>query len=114
MSFVTVTLDLPDWLFERLGSPDYATLERLAVEALTADLLRTGRAEVDEARRWLGLDNAPDAMDAFLQAHGLANGLPEAGLAAEFRALRRGQTLSGLKPKDLITEGRDLEPTDGA
>jgi hypothetical protein len=36
------------------------------------------------------------------------------GLAAEFRAFRRGQTLGGLKPKDLIAEGRDTEPTDGA
>lgn len=37
-----------------------------------------------------------------------------AGLVAEFRAVRRGQTLGGLKPKDLVVEGRDPEPTDGA
>ncbi len=36
------------------------------------------------------------------------------GLAAEFRAFRRGRTLGGLKPKDLIAVGRDPEPTDGA
>lgn len=71
MSFVTVTLDLPDWLFERLGSPDHATLERLVVEALTADLLRTGRAGLEDARRWLGLGDAPGAMAAFLRAHGI-------------------------------------------
>ncbi|WP_158292329.1 hypothetical protein [Paracraurococcus ruber] len=52
MSCVTVTLTLPDWLFERLDSPDQATLEHLVVEALMADFPRTGR---DEASRWLGL-----------------------------------------------------------
>jgi hypothetical protein len=36
------------------------------------------------------------------------------GLAAEFRAFRRGRTLGGLNPKDLIAEGRGPEPTDGA
>lgn len=74
MSFVTVTLDLPDWFFERLGNPDGATLQRLVVEALVAGLLHTGRAGVDEARRWLGLDDTPGAMDAFLQAHGITVG----------------------------------------
>jgi hypothetical protein len=71
VSFVIVTLELPDWLFERLGSPDGATLERLVVEALVADLLRTGRAGVEEAWRWLGLGDAPGAMGAFLLAHGI-------------------------------------------
>lgn len=71
MSTVTVTVDLPDWFFERLGSPDHATLERLVVEALTADLLRTGRAGMDEARRWLGLGDVPGAMGVFLLAHGI-------------------------------------------
>ncbi len=49
MSSVTVTLDLPDWFFERLGNPD-------------------------EARRWLGLNDTPGAMDAFLQAQGITVG----------------------------------------
>lgn len=35
------------------------------------------------------------------------------GLPAEFRAFRRGRTLGGPKPKDLIAEGRDPEPTNG-
>ncbi len=75
MSAVTVMLDLPDWLSERLGRPDQATLERLVVEALAADLLRTGRAGVDEARRWLGLGDAPSgAMNAFLRAHDITVG----------------------------------------
>jgi hypothetical protein len=72
MSFVTVTLELPDWFFERLGSPDQAKLERLAVEALVAKLLRTRRAGLDEARQWLGLGEAPDALDPFLRAHDIA------------------------------------------
>ncbi len=74
MSSVPVTLALPDWFLERLGNPDEATLQRLVVEALVTGLLRTGRAGVDEARRWLGLDDTPGAMDAFLQAHGITVG----------------------------------------
>jgi hypothetical protein len=60
VSSVTVTLELLDRPFGRL-----------VVEALVAKLLRTGRAEVDEARRWLSLGDAPGAMDAFLRAHGI-------------------------------------------
>ncbi len=74
MNSVTVTLDLPDWLFKRLGNPDEATLQRLVVETLVDDLLRTGRAGVDEAWRWLGLDDTPGAMGAFLQTHGITIG----------------------------------------
>jgi hypothetical protein len=43
VSFAAVTLEIPDWFFERLGSSGGATLERLVLEALVAGLLRTGR-----------------------------------------------------------------------
>lgn len=71
MSFVMVTLSLPDWFVERLGNPDQAALERRVLEALVADCLRTGRVGKEEARRWLGLGDAPVTMDAFLKAYGI-------------------------------------------
>jgi hypothetical protein len=77
MIFV-ITLSLPDWFVERLHNPDAATLERRALEALVADVLRTGGAGKEEARRWLGLD-APGALDAFCKAHGIAGGDAVAG-----------------------------------
>jgi hypothetical protein len=69
MNAVEVTLALPDWFLERLGNPDQAILKRQVLEALVADCLRTRRAGKDEARRWLGLGDAPDRMDAFFAAY---------------------------------------------
>lgn len=75
-------------------------------------------AEAKAAARAAGLTDAE--IDTELAAYNAARRdvLPGpgegAGLAAEFRASRRGQMLGGLKPKDLIAEGRDPEPTDGA
>ena len=81
MSFVAVTISLPGWFIERLGNPDQAALERRVLEALVADCLRTGRAGKDEARRWLGLGDAPATMDAFLEAMVSPQTGPEAAVA---------------------------------
>lgn len=87
-------------------------------EAGVARLFATMDALSDEARR-RGLTD--EILQEELEAYNAERRdrparEPEEGkrLAAEFRAARRGRTLGGLRPKDLITKGRDPEPTDAA
>ncbi len=65
----------------------------------------------DEAlRAWVGRF----ASHLLSRPSGLADGIAGTDLTAEFRAFRNRRTLDGSKPKDLITEGRDGGPRDGA
>lgn len=76
---------------------------------------RTGRLVSLLLRREAGLDRLFAAMDALAAEAERRGAAPSegAGLAAEFRAFRRGQRLDGLKPKDLIAEGQAGETPDG-
>ncbi|HEX7360242.1 MAG TPA: UPF0175 family protein [Bryobacteraceae bacterium] len=64
-----VTLELPEDL-ARLFAEDPAGRNRVALEALTVEGLRTGKLTVAQARRLLGISSRYE-MDGFLKARGL-------------------------------------------
>lgn len=63
---MTVTLDLPDEIAQKLGSPD--DLSRRALESFGLEEFRAGRLSEAELRRLLGLSRYE--LDGFLKAHG--------------------------------------------
>jgi hypothetical protein len=74
-----------------------------------------GRLTRAELRRLLGFSTCYE-LDGFLKRHGFNEGMTleelereravtDRTLAAEFREFRRGRTLGGLDPKELMREG---------
>ena len=114
---MNVIVRIPDELAARLAAKG-GDLERRALEALVLEEFRASRLNKVELQLALGF-TALDEADGFLKAHGVLEEVTltkfhrepgaqrEAGkaLAAEFRAFRRGRTLGGLDPKELIREG---------
>lgn len=119
---MNVIVRIPDELAAQLTAQG-GDLERRALEALTLEEFRAGRLSKAELQRALGFKVLSE-VDGFLKAHGVSeeDTLKELGreteaqlaaqraatgkaLAAEFRAFRRGRTLGGLDPKELIREG---------
>jgi hypothetical protein len=119
---MNVIVRIPDELAAQLAAQG-GDLERRALEALVLEEFRAGRLSKAELQRALGFE-AQNEVGCFLDAHGASeeHTLNEPGgeterqraareaaagraLAAEFRAFRRGRTLGGLDPKELIREG---------
>jgi hypothetical protein len=115
---MNVIIRIPDELAARLAAMG-GDLERRALEALVLEEFRAGRLNKIELQQALGFTALNEA-HGFLKAHGMLEEvtLTESGrepgaqrdpagkaLAAEFRAFRRGRTLGGLDPKELIREG---------
>jgi hypothetical protein len=67
---MTITLDIPAALAERLGIEDPADWPRAALEALTLEALRQKRITESEAGRILGITDRY-ARDGFLKKHGI-------------------------------------------
>jgi hypothetical protein len=118
---MNLTVSIPDELAARLGAAE--DLSRRALEAFALVEYQAGRLTRPELRRLLGFSRRYE-FDGFLKAHGINKGktLEEferdresldaaeqaaegKTLAAEFREFRRGRTLGGLDPKELIREG---------
>lgn len=119
---MNVIVRIPDELAAQLTAQG-GDLERRALEALLLEEFRAGRLGKTELQRALGFKVLSE-VGSFLKAHGISeeDPLKELGpqteaqpaapraatgkaLAAEFRAFRRGRTLGGLDPKELIREG---------
>ena len=113
---MNVTVRIPDDLAERLAAAG-GDLEQRTLEALALAEYQAGRLTRPELQRMLGF-TTPSELDAFLTAHGsgasATTTAPDPGtearqtgktLAAEFRAFRRGRTLGGVDPRELIREG---------
>ena len=67
---MTITLDIPSTLAERLGIEDPADWPRAALEALTLEALRQKQITEAEAGGILGItDRYP--LDGFLKQHGI-------------------------------------------
>lgn len=64
-----VHLEVPEELARRLAS-DSNGLARVALEALAAEGVRSGKLSVFQARTLLGI-RSRDEMDGFLKAHGV-------------------------------------------
>ena len=122
VQIMNVIIRIPDELATQLAAQG-GDLERRALEALVLEEFRAGRLSTAELQQALGFALLNEA-DGFLKAHGvsaeqtseeldrerqtqLAAHQLTAGkeLAAEFRAFRRGRTLGGLNPKELIRVG---------
>jgi hypothetical protein len=118
---MNVIVRIPDELAAQLAAQG-GDIEQRALEALVLEEFRAGRLSRSELQQALGLKM--NEVDGFLKAHGVfgEDTLNEVGreteahlvaqqaatgkaLAAEFRAFRRGRTLGGLDPKELIREG---------
>jgi hypothetical protein len=119
---MNVIVHIPDELAAQLAAQG-GDLERRALEALVLEEFRAGRLSKAELQRALSF-KVLNEVDGFLRAHGVfeEDTLKELGskteaqraaqqaatgkaLAAEFRVFRRGRTLGGLDPKQLIREG---------
>jgi hypothetical protein len=64
-----VHLDVPEGLARQLAS-DSKDLARLALEALAAESVRSGKLSVFQARELLGMQSRYE-MDGFLKKHGV-------------------------------------------
>ncbi len=121
---MNLTVRIPEELAARLAAQG-GDLERRALEALALAEYQAGRLTLAELRRVLGFETRYE-LDGFLKAHGVNEGETLEGLerdretlnqleaeraaagkalAVEFREFRRGRTLGGLDPKELIREG---------
>lgn len=69
---MTITLEIPDELAERLQCADkqgeISTLPRRVLEAFAAEEYRQGRLHKPDLRRWLGFETS-DQIDTFLRSH---------------------------------------------
>lgn len=120
-----VAVHIPAALADQLGGPG-PDLDRQAAEALAIRAYQAGTLTAYELRQTLGIETR-DALDGFLKARGVYEPVTLAGiqrdradlaaheakraaagqaLATEFRQIRRGQTLGGLRIRDLVDEGR--------
>jgi hypothetical protein len=108
---MNVTVRIPDDLAARLVAKG-GDLERRALEALALAEYQAGHLTRPELQRMLGLETQAE-LDGFLRTHGTNEGTTVTereqqgdALVARFRAFRAGKTLGGLKPAELIREGR--------
>ena len=117
---MNLTVPIPDELAARLSAAD--DLSRRALEAFALAEYQAGRLTRSELHRLLGFATRYE-FDGFLKAHGVNEGITleefereresfegeraatGKALAAEFREFRRGRTLGGLDPNELIREG---------
>ena len=109
---MNVTVRIPDDLAERLAAAAGGDIERRTLEALALAEYRAGHLTSPELQRMLGFVTQAE-LDGFLKIHAAKEGSAvnrreQQGdaLAARFRAFRAGKTLDGLKPAELIREGR--------
>jgi hypothetical protein len=70
---MTIHLEIPEDLARRIA-PDDSSLTRVALEALAAEGVRSGKLSVFEARTLLGVPSRYE-MDGILKAHGVLLGL---------------------------------------
>jgi hypothetical protein len=108
---MNVTLHIPDDLAERLAATG-GEIERRALEALALAEYLARHLTRPELQRMLGFDTQAE-LDGFLKTREANEGMTVEvreqqadALVARFRAFRAGKTLGGLKPADLIREGR--------
>lgn len=108
---MNVTVHIPDDLAERLAAAG-GDIERRTLEALAQAEYQAGHLTRCELQRMLGFDTQAE-LDGFLKAHGAYESMTvdereqqAEALVARFRAFRAGKTLGGLKPAELIREGR--------
>ncbi len=66
---MTISIEIPEEFARRLAADD-ASLGRAALEALTADGVRSGKLTVFQARVLLGIGSRFE-MDALLKTHGV-------------------------------------------
>jgi hypothetical protein len=84
---VTLTVQIPDDLAERLNAAD-GDLPRRALEALALEEFKSERLTKPELRRLLGYETRA-ALDGFLKAHGVFEEYTLDDLEQERRDLKR-------------------------
>jgi hypothetical protein len=105
---MNISVPVPDDIAARFGGED--ALGPIVLEAFAVQEYLAGRLTVSELRAMLGLET-DTAYWAFAERLGLTHSRPrsvreKAAIMEQFRAFRDTHRLGGLKPAELIREGR--------